>query len=176
MRSPDRVKTEWWKNADDDWYGNFTHSPELENLIFERLMLEAASGNAGAWEDLPEGAQEATRWIAALRAIDQRGDIRLLLDRLRAVVPPFVFPHVADLLERKLVPRGRGKPRGPSYSRSISGPEFTLQVAIAHVKYLTKQGMPLAEALTKVAEMRGIPLDMLTDAQAGHRGASRRKK
>jgi hypothetical protein len=164
----------WWKNASEH-YGDFMQTPELSGLVVDRMIKAAADGNAAEYEELSDAAQEAARWIGALQAVDQRGNPRRLLKLLAQCVPAYVFPHLVDLFERKLMPPDRGKPRTPSYARHIEGPEAALRVGLAHVKHLQKS-MPLRDALAKVAELQEIPLDILTQAQEGRRGASRRNK
>lgn len=180
MKQPNKNK--WWEGA-ADFYGDFMQTPELSGIVVERAIKAAAEGNAGEYEMLSDAAQEAARWIAALRAIDQHGNPHQLLKLLQRQVPPPIFPHLVDLLERKLKkprggskPRKSGRPRTPSYLRRIEGAEVALRIGLAHVKYLTERDMPLTDALAKVAQLQNIPLDLLTNAQAQRRGASRQRK
>ena len=116
------------------------------------------------------------QWVAALQAVDERGDNQPLLELLKTWVPPELFPDLEDLFDRrKLVLKRKGKPRVPSYMRG-HGPELALRQGVERVRRRIGGGMSPKDALAEVAEQLKIPPRVLTNAYQGRRGASRPRK
>lgn len=111
-------------------------------------------------------------WIAAFQAIDESGDKAPLLKLLDVGEPP-PPALLADFLRRHTLKKKPGAQATPKYRRSDA--DVALILAVEDVRRLRrKDKKSVAEALEQISKARRIPHDILKEAYAGRRGASRR--
>lgn len=109
-------------------------------------------------------------WLKALEDIDQRNDVTQLVTLLRQVnfpIPDDARIHLADLLSRYQLKRKRGAQKTPSYERTET--DIALDEADFEVRTLISQGIRVKDALARVSELSGIPIQVLTKKHRGIR-------
>jgi hypothetical protein len=136
------------------------------------LGVSDAVVDRGFWldDDDPED------WIAALEAIDKRGDKRPLVTLLKSQrdLSPRARFYLADLLDRFELKRPAHRPRTPAYDRTLA--EAILLWGVQEARELVKAGMSVVDALDKAAKESSIPLEILSNAYEGKRGSTNRAK
>jgi hypothetical protein len=113
-------------------------------------------------------------WYYALEELDINGNKNQLLTLLQSnwKLSPNVRFHIADMLERSDLKRKRGRPRVPSYDRSVA--ERNVIYVIAQVRDLIKGGMKARDAIAKVAKENKMVENTVANACGGRRGSTRR--
>lgn len=154
-----------------------SETDELEPLLREH----AGEGISDQFVDLLYWAAKnpdprSRRWLEALSDVDVHGDKSKLLELLRSgeELSPDIRYHIADLLGRYELKRGRGRQQTPSYDRTPN--QWALEVAIERVRIDVKSGMSVEDAVQKNAtEIGGIAVDayILGPAYRGKLGAMR---
>jgi hypothetical protein len=100
-------------------------------------------------------------WIWALYDLEDRGDKKPLCDLLRTCeLSAEVGGYLADLIERRLPPKSRGRPRTPAYvvPEVIISHELVLR---AVAKY-RKMGMSEEDAIEKAATENDLAVTVAT--------------
>jgi hypothetical protein len=114
-------------------------------------------------------------WYEALEDIDKRGNNESLLKLIlsdREMPRDFRY-HLWDLLDRHDLKKKRGRPRLPSYDRSLA--EVRVFWAISYVrKYVKDDRMKVRDAVAKAAAQLDISENVVANAYAGRRGSTRR--
>jgi hypothetical protein len=119
--------------------------------------------------------KENGAWYEALYAIDRHGDKQPLVKLLQSgqTVPPSIAFYLGDLLDRYQLKHRKARPALPGYLRSAD--QIDLIAAIVKVGGMVHQdGIPLAEAMQKVAAESGIDKAKLRAAYTGKHGGLQR--
>ena len=123
------------------------------------------------WIDDPRLAD----WIDAFKMVDQHGDKKPLTALLRSKreLPAVAREYLADLIERRMKPVPKYRPRIAVYDQSDI--EIKLSLGVNAVHDYRKQGYKVDDAIAKAAQDFSIPeINTLADAYAGRRTAARR--
>jgi hypothetical protein len=143
-----------------------------------KYLEEAAKGRGVSldfwdrcfWLDDPD----VERWVRALEAVDKRGDKGPLLRMLKSEsdLPQRARLYLADLLDRYVLKVPSNRPRTPAYDRTLT--EMVLLLGVKRARDFVEDGESVKDALSKASAECGIPLEILSNAYEGRRGASRR--
>lgn len=137
--------------------------------------MKKAPGGGLSYDIRDNSLLEDDDWVAALDQLDRRGDKKPLTDLLRSSreLPPRAREYLADMIERG-VPSPATRPRTPAYR--MSEIDFQLMLANKAVRSYVTSGMPVKEALRKVAHDLQLNEGELATAYAGKRGSLNRSK
>jgi hypothetical protein len=128
-------------------------------------MATPKDGSIPKWPD----------WYEALEDIDKRGNKDALVKLLqsdREMPRGFRYP-LGDLLDRHKLKKKRGRPRLPSYDRSLA--EVRVFWAITYARtYVKDDRMKVRDAIAKAAAQFDMSENVVANAYAGRRGSMRR--
>lgn len=113
-------------------------------------------------------------WANCLAEADKNQSFEPIIELLKSKhpLPPAAQEMLVDFLRRHEPKRRRGGQSVPAYDRSPA--EAILGIAVEEVRTLVRQGRSVAEAITSVSKLYGVPEGVLENAYHGKRTSTKR--